>query len=542
MKWVARGCVTAALCLAAVASACAAPVTLAGGDGRLWRVVYDEKAQASDIYVRLEDRWIRRARSVGPVAAAFAANGRLHVFFASGGYAWYDPSADGATVGTLWDAPWRGRPVLAACAGAAEDASYNRPLYVLLGPPNETAEPATQPAEPAAALLVQRGGRWTLVAGLDSLPFAADGRVYLADVPGKGLFLLACTVQGWPAVTLRCDVDAGTWAPAATLDWPAGHRVGWWMAAGADLMAAGLSDAGPWLCRVDPVRGDLGPPAVLARDGEPLPVGGFDAMSLTPLGLALKVAWREDGGWRLGTADVRSGAVTAVGPMHVPVAVSEPVQFQRWFRGLFVLTSLLVLIMVAQRLRGSAASSFALPVEIVPALWPLRMLAAALDALPLLVIVSAVGAAVAPQAVENLPRRLEDLLSAQVHDPVIAWLTLAWFTACVAYGIVTEALFGATPAKRLLGMRVVGSGGGRPPILGVVLRNLTKPLEVLTPLVLVFLVWPLLSAYRQRAGDMLSGTAVVMRGSLEAFDRGGSGGGEGVPADRLGPPPPPPPE
>ncbi|MFW6155351.1 MAG: RDD family protein, partial [Planctomycetota bacterium] len=404
--------------------------------------------------------------------------------------------------------------------------------------PAPATQPATRPAQPAAVLLAHRAGEWTRVAPLDESLLAPEGRAYLADVPGKGLFLLACDPAGWPIATFRCDVEAGTWTKMEPLDWQAGHRVGWWMTAGADLLAAGLSDGGPWLRRVDPRRGTLGDPAPLTHDGEPLPVETFDAMSLAPFKLTLAAAWRADDTWRLGTADVRGGEITDVDPMDVPSGATGQVRLDRWLQGLFILTAIIAAIMVVRRLKGTAASGFTLPVDLVPALWPLRMLAAALDALPLMMAVSFVGSVLFPDAVERLPQRLSDMVTTEIHDPLIGWLTLAWGIAYLLYGIVMEAVFGATPAKMLFRMRVVGAGAGRPPLIGVILRNLTKPLELMLPL--VFLVWPLLSAYRQRAGDMLGGTAVVTRASLESLR--GPAGGASERENRLGPPPPPPPE
>ncbi|MFW6146328.1 MAG: hypothetical protein ACOC7R_03245, partial [Planctomycetota bacterium] len=130
----ARGCAAAVLCLtAAAATACAAEVKLAADEAHLWRVVYNETDDASTVYVRSDGRWVGPARSRGYPASVFAATGRLYVFFASGGYAYYSPrprGVDGPTVGPLWPAPWRGRSVLAACPGAAGDTPHTRPLYV----------------------------------------------------------------------------------------------------------------------------------------------------------------------------------------------------------------------------------------------------------------------------------------------------------------------------------------------------------------------------------------------------------------------------
>jgi uncharacterized RDD family membrane protein YckC len=89
---------------------------------------------------------------------------------------------------------------------------------------------------------------------------------------------------------------------------------------------------------------------------------------------------------------------------------------------------------------------------------------------------------------------------------------------------------GATPGKRLLGIRVTVRNGGRLTTDAVLARNLTRELEVFLPLSLlsvhgtaadgwlkllglgwagIFLVFPLLNRDRLRVGDLLAGTWVI---------------------------------
>ena len=89
---------------------------------------------------------------------------------------------------------------------------------------------------------------------------------------------------------------------------------------------------------------------------------------------------------------------------------------------------------------------------------------------------------------------------------------------------------GATPGKRLLGIRVAVRSGGRLTTDAVLARNLTRELEVFLPLSLlsvhgtaadgwlkvlglgwagIFLVFPLLNRDRLRVGDLLAGTWVI---------------------------------
>jgi len=85
---------------------------------------------------------------------------------------------------------------------------------------------------------------------------------------------------------------------------------------------------------------------------------------------------------------------------------------------------------------------------------------------------------------------------------------------------------GATPGKRIIGLRVVARDGGRLEASSVVARNLMRDVEVFLPLVflvslgsvyamlglgwtLIFLLLPLLNRDRMRAGDVIAGTWVI---------------------------------
>jgi len=69
---------------------------------------------------------------------------------------------------------------------------------------------------------------------------------------------------------------------------------------------------------------------------------------------------------------------------------------------------------------------------------------------------------------------------------------------------------GQTPGKRLLGLRVVGTGGEPPSLLQLVQRGLLWIVDVLVPVPLpIGLVVIALSPRRQRLGDMVAGTVVV---------------------------------
>ena len=94
-------------------------------------------------------------------------------------------------------------------------------------------------------------------------------------------------------------------------------------------------------------------------------------------------------------------------------------------------------------------------------------------------------------------------------------LELGLFGAFFAYNLVCEAAFQATLGKRLLNLRVVGYGGGRPGLPALLVRNATKTVSCSVPLVNAVVGVPLamiviaVSHDRQRIGDMLAHTYVL---------------------------------
>jgi uncharacterized RDD family membrane protein YckC len=105
------------------------------------------------------------------------------------------------------------------------------------------------------------------------------------------------------------------------------------------------------------------------------------------------------------------------------------------------------------------------------------------------------------------------------------------------YSMLMEWRFGATVGKMVLKMRVVGSGGHRATPASILVRNVTKCLELMWPMIILWMVWPHFTRYRQRIGDMLAGTAVVMGRPSPAEQPPEPPTFDG---DQGGPPPPPP--
>lgn len=94
------------------------------------------------------------------------------------------------------------------------------------------------------------------------------------------------------------------------------------------------------------------------------------------------------------------------------------------------------------------------------------------------------------------------------------WLTLG---ALALYCAVFEGLYGATPGKRLAGLRVRSIAGGPPGFLQALFRNVMRAVDMF-PTVFPGLIGAgvaMLNPRRQRIGDMLAGTMVRRHAPLE---------------------------
>lgn len=112
----------------------------------------------------------------------------------------------------------------------------------------------------------------------------------------------------------------------------------------------------------------------------------------------------------------------------------------------------------------------------------------------------------------NLLDQLVEVVNGQAHG-----LALALVAAVVAfaYGLIAEALVQGTPAKRLLGVRVIDPYGRAPGVLRLVIRNGVKVLG--TALLAVGPLWCIVDRQRRALHDLASGTRVVVAGGLTSF-------------------------
>ena len=114
---------------------------------------------------------------------------------------------------------------------------------------------------------------------------------------------------------------------------------------------------------------------------------------------------------------------------------------------------------------------------------------------------------------------------------------------------------GSTPGKRSRRLRVIDAGGGLLSVQAVIVRNLTREIELTLPLVIIFLpeallaglpgyitlvamLWmlvfgllPLLNKQRRRVGDLIAGTVVIVSPQVALLDDLAAPGNTGGPAD-----------
>ena len=92
-----------------------------------------------------------------------------------------------------------------------------------------------------------------------------------------------------------------------------------------------------------------------------------------------------------------------------------------------------------------------------------------------------------------------------ITDP----LCLVFLAFMFFYFIILEGLAGATIGKRILGLRVIQAGGGRPGLRSGLLRNVLRLVDGLPAFNLLGVVLILRSAERTRFGDRIAGTRVI---------------------------------
>ena len=536
------GVAVAAVLLLALATAGETTLRLLGDDDIVWLVAPCREGTRIAARSSGAVRWVTPELDGEPTAAC-AAGGRLHLFYffqhANRGFYEQRRHTDLRPSPGDWPQDRQNWRAVAACSAGGGD---RRGLFVLLTPDASAAQPAvpdvddatpatepdsttspesrpaadrvaTRPAATGPTVFGRRAGVWEELFALGPwpVPLPPDVSYRMAATP-EALYVLACTAEGWPLSMGRWS--DGRWEPLAKISWRDDDgEVRWLVAVGQDLFLAGTgagqgsqaSERPAWLRRVDAATGEPGQPTTLARAGQPLALG--QASAIARYGMKLAVAWGQGQAWRIGVVDLQTAEVTDVLEIsHAPETFAGWDDYFRWAPA--VLTFAMGVAWVVRQ-RSASAEVFSLPAELAPAMWLRRACALLLDFIPLTQLAIWITGA-DPQRLSQLWNRVY----AQGDTPEIMQKLLLWVVGLhLLYAVVMEGLFSATLGKLILRLRVVGPDGARPSPGSVVLRNITRTIEMLSPLIPLFAVWPVFNRYHQRIGDMLASTTVVSRRS-----------------------------
>lgn len=170
-----------------------------------------------------------------------------------------------------------------------------------------------------------------------------------------------------------------------------------------------------------------------------------------------------------------------------------------------------IILLIWWRRQRSLAMPAALPAGVELANHWKRLGAFVLDLLPALLVNAWLWVAPAAAFVRELSQ-IGDWQNAPIPDPP-ARLVLGWVLVIIVHAIycgVSEAVWGRTPGKRLLGCRPCSEVGKPASLRQIVIRNAARLLE-LGP---YLQIWPLLllvvlTRNHQRLGDLLAQTIVV---------------------------------
>ena len=116
------------------------------------------------------------------------------------------------------------------------------------------------------------------------------------------------------------------------------------------------------------------------------------------------------------------------------------------------------------------------------------------------------------------PKFLEtmlDNLNLENPDPAIQTYSIAIFFCfswtLVVYMTLCEVFFSTTPGKKALRIQVVNHEGQRPSIRQALMRNVIRVIEFYFDLFFVVLMLLFFTHKRQRLGDLMARTIVVMK-------------------------------
>jgi len=528
-----RAALALLIALSAVAAAHGAESPGAGlipsGDSRiLWIVRPNEERSAFAAVARPAGkkwRWVARDL-VGVPTMAAAADGQLHLLFASGAYRMFRigspepmpgppfPSTPLAVCAATDFGSVPGVSLLAVAAGNAAptptaSSRATRPTSRPHSRPARAADRIADAARPTrlVRLVIRQKTptEWREVAAKSHVRLGAGGRVLLAAV-GQTVFLLAA---GGEERNLLWAWQGGTWRDVPLTDRLArlDPRA---LVSVEDHLVLVLTEATAdgrgrqvHLAKTDSTAGTFSVRSV-RKDGAIRTWPAGTNLHVARLRNELALLWAEDGKIRLGSSDL-TGKFT---PMSDVTVFDKPPtegrgerlhEHVRW--AVMAVVFLLVLV-----LRPRNRAVFVLPEGLHPAPMPRRIVAAVIDTAPFGMLSAAIFAPGLPATIVDLE---EAAATRTLPDAVFYWILLAVGLYTI-YATVMEVRYGATIGKMALRLRVVDGEGKRPKPWPVILRNVARMIPLLwVQLLFLLMLFSVFNVARQRLGDVLARTCVI---------------------------------
>ncbi|MFB3891434.1 MAG: RDD family protein [Phycisphaerae bacterium] len=451
-------------------------------------------------------------------------------------------------------------------ATAASSAASVPAMDITLGP-TRTARAETEPARVATSPATRRAtsapgartmyappqlvhvwqsaeGGWTLIGSLRAV-LSPQTRISSAVLNGS-IYVMVSEASGNRLLVLEDRAAREIHASAPATQMAATTRTKWhWKEVPLNGPAAGnrvvgmlaLSDRVVLAMEGPPGQGDMAtspasrPPDRTLQIAAAGPGGEFTCQTVTEdgkvklwddanlpavarLGDTVALIWRDGSSFESAFCDTAGRIIWAESAQPQARQAAGNQDLLQYFVVAALIAIFIPLIMVRP---ATPPRPFALPPGVAPASLGRRLAAGLIDFLPLY----AVGGMIFPPPSMN-PTDMYSFIREpkNVPDSFFYWM-MTTLTLWVAYGIVMEYFYGATVGKMLLRLCVVGEDGKRPGLRGVLLRNLTKIIELATGIPIILVLVPMLTRYRQRLGDILARTCVVDATTLPAPGQGG---------------------
>ncbi|HVP11554.1 MAG TPA: RDD family protein [Phycisphaerae bacterium] len=383
---------------------------------------------------------------------------------------------------------------------------------------------------PRFTLLQMRNDEWQRLPA----PIAADqgGRFWVAGRQGRPWLFWSVQSRGVLAATLAEDQASSQPVPEAVGDWTRPEVVlsdsdlqcGW---AGASkygpIFVAGrgqssdrvrlylyMREGGEWTNK-DAARDGT---EFLEVDPEVCGVGiGRDRLSVArPTG---------KGAVEFGTGEIGLSPSIRFTTLSLQGQAVEETPPGQGLVTLALMLALLTLVMWSRR--EQIARPIVLPPGLIFAPVWRRLMATLLDAVPAMLLTMPLFFVFLPAEATTMdPAAMQDMLNDPAMRSKFAPLWYAFVLLYSLWCLIWELAIASTPGKLLFGCRVMGTTMARPLPRQIIWRNALRVIEVglrEPGWIVTLMMMVLVTRNRQRVGDILGGTIVVMPGTAEQQER-----------------------